>query len=364
MRKLFYYVLIISVLSFMVFAACAKPASEPAPAPTPTPAPASDKPIELRFSAPHPEQAGLVKAWTIPWINDINEASGGKVNIKLFPAGTLAKGPDSYDAVVSGICDLTYANPEEIPGRFPLGDLTCMPMLYKDSAAGSKAMYETIEKYMADTEFKEVKVLATMSLVPSQFHSNQLVDEVADFKGLKIRSGGQMGAWIMESIQATPITISDTSEIYSSLERGLIDGVFFVPEGVLAFGFKDVTTHRTWVNMDTKTHYVAMNKQVWESLPADVKKVFEEHCGAEASYHYSSILQEALTGAGMGLMGYDKEVGNPGFTDLAPGEEAKLKEAIKTGVWDKWVEEMEKKGLPGQEALDYCLQLVEQYSAK
>ena len=46
---------------------------------------------------------------------------------------------------------------------------------------------------------------------------------------------------------------------------------------------------------------------------------------------------------------------------LDPGELAKWKEIAGEPVWNEWVQQMEKKGLPAREILDETLRLAEEY---
>jgi len=103
-----------------------------------------------------------------------------------------------------------------------------------------------------------------------------------------------------------------------------------------------------------------MNLQKWESLPADVKQAFEDNGGAEASAQLCIGNDKATAAVARGLRIYDEQVGNPGFYTLPDDEKTRWTEAV-LPVWERWIESVEAKGLPGRAMLDDVLSLVDQY---
>ena len=86
----------------------------------PAAAGAQDKPIELKFSswvsAVHGHHTGVM----VPWAKMVEEKSGGRLKITIFPGSTLGKAVDHYDMVKDGIADMGFTTPGYTPGRFPL----------------------------------------------------------------------------------------------------------------------------------------------------------------------------------------------------------------------------------------------------
>src|SRR5262245_66268496 len=89
---------------------------------------AQDKPIELKFSswvsAVHGHHTGVM----VPWAKMVEEKSGGRLKITLYPGSTLGKAADHYDMVKDGIADIGFTTPGYTPGRFPLISVTELPL--------------------------------------------------------------------------------------------------------------------------------------------------------------------------------------------------------------------------------------------
>jgi hypothetical protein len=62
-----------------------------------------------------------------------------------------------------------------------------------------------------------------------------------------------------------------------------------------------------------------------------------------------------------GQVGYDiaKEAGVV-IVDMPPSEMAKWKKAV-AGIYKNWIEEMDAKGLPGQQTYDRAIKLLQKY---
>ena len=86
--------------------------------------------------------------------------------------------------------------------------------------------------------------------------------------------------------------------------------------------------------------YVAMNRQVWNSLPPDVQKVFEKEDSWGAAQDITLWTKADEDGAA-----FAKSQGVQ-FVELSPGEMEKFMAKIRP-IQDKVAKEMDAKGYPG-----------------
>jgi len=319
-----------------------------------------EEPLELKFAYHTPVTASLVGEFFQPWTDSIEQATGGRVRITHYPGGTLASLADYYDAVVSGLIDIAMIEPEESQGRFPLTEFTLLPYIFPNGPVGARVTYEILEKYTFDTEWKDVKVLMTPSLPPMDYHGTKQLHTLEDFQGMKIRSGGLVEGWVIEALGATPVEM-ETGDLSTSLERGMIDGCFLTHSALNAFGARDVTQYRTICKPFSRTWELVMNLQTWESLPDDIRTAFEENSGAEASAQLAIGNEYAtIVTSGKIIDAYDKRVGNPGWYTPPADELARWRDAIMS-VTERWLQDVEAKGLPGRAMLEEVNSLVEKY---
>lgn len=362
MKRVLFIGLAIVFIFSLVICGCTKPAPTPtpSPAPSPTPAPTPEKTIELKFSYHTPPQASLVSQVFVPWTEGIEQASNGKVKITHYGSASLVSLQDQYDAVVSGLADIAMVEPDVTPGRFPLSEISLLPFLFTSGEQASRVYYDLLNKYCIDTEWNEVKVLMTPALMPMQYQGTKSVHVLEDLKGVKLRTGGTLEGVITQTLGATPVEM-DTGEVYNSIERGLVDGCWFSSQAVFSFGIKDVTQYRTICDLFSRGWVIVMNLQTWEGLPDDIKKIIEDNSGVERSAELCANNDKVALESRQGLIGFDKGAGHEGYYTLPADEKARWVEAVEP-VYAKWIEDMEARGLPGEEMIEDARTLAKKYA--
>jgi TRAP-type C4-dicarboxylate transport system substrate-binding protein len=100
------------------------------------------------------------------------------------------------------------------------------------------------------------------------------VRTLEDLKGLKIRGTGRSGD-IVKALGATTVPI-EMMDMYESLRRGVMDGNMGPYEQLKSFKTGEVLKYHSvaWRAGSGYTFYVIFNKNKWNTLPADAKKVF------------------------------------------------------------------------------------------
>src|SRR5262247_1572719 len=242
------------------------------------PAGSQDKPIELKFSSwvgiAHGHHTGVM----VPWAKMVEEKSGGRLKITIYPGSTLGKAADHFDMVKDGIADLAFTTPGYTPGRFPLITATELPLLFKSSRGGSLAVMSIFDKYFKN-EFKDVKVLWFWVHPPGHFHlAKKQVKVLEDLNGLKIRAATPMLTTMVKTLGAVPVSIP-APDTYTALERGTVDGTIFPWEAIWSFKLAEVLRHHTVVNLYASPLMTVMNQKKYDALPPDLRKVIDELSG-------------------------------------------------------------------------------------
>jgi TRAP-type C4-dicarboxylate transport system substrate-binding protein len=309
-----------------------------------SPAFAQDKPIELRFSSWVSTGHGHHRTVMEPWAKMIEEKSGGRLKVTIYPGGTLGKPADHYDLIKNGIADMGFAAPGYTPGRFPLVSVTELPLLFKTSKGGSVAVMSLFDKYFKK-EFGDVKLLWIWVHPPGQFHlGKKAVHTLEDMAGLKIRAATPMTAEMVKGLGATPVSIA-APETYNALERGVVDGTIFPWEAIAGFKLAEVLKHHTVASLYVAPLITLMNQRKYDSLPPELRKVIDDLSGSWGAEftgaNWDKNEQEGIDAA--------KKVGATIYT--LPAEERQRWGAKLKPVEEKWVADMEAKKLPGRQIL-------------
>jgi TRAP-type C4-dicarboxylate transport system substrate-binding protein len=320
-----------------------------------TPAWAQDKPIELKFSSwvatVHGHHTGVM----VPWAKMVEEKSGGRLKITIYPGSTLGKAVDHYDLIKDGIADMGFTTPGYTPGRFPLIAVTELPLgLFKSSRGGSLAVMSIFDKYFKD-EFKDVKVLWFWVHPPGHFHlAKKPVKVLEDLGGLKIRAATPMLVNMVKGLGATPVSIP-APDTYTALERGTVDGTIFPWEAISSFKIAEVLKHHVSSGLYVAPLFTFMNKKKYESLPADLRKVIDDLSGNWGAEFNGKVWDqnefvgiEAIKKAGGTIYTLPAEERQRWLTKLKPIEE-------------EWIKSMEAKNLPGRQLLSDLKEAIKKY---
>lgn len=286
------------------------------------------------------------------WAKEIEKRTGGKVQITMFPGGTLTPAPQCYDGVVKGLSDVGMSVFAYTRGKFPLMEAMDLPLGIKSALVATKVINELANKFNPK-ELAEVKVMYLHAHGPGLLHTKKPVSKLEDLKGLKIRCTG-LAAKIVERLGGTPVAMP-MGETYDALSRGVVEGSMAPYEALKTWKWGEVVKYTTenFGSSYSTGFFVVMNKDKWNSLPPDVQKVIDQ------------VNQEWIIKQGNNWDEIDKggkeasqKLGNK-IISLSQDEDWRWQKAVKP-LYDDYVKDKKEKGLPADEALKFCLERVYQ----
>ena len=116
--------------------------------------------VTLRIHQMLPAQATIPAKAIEPWAAKVQEESGGRIKVELYPAMQLGgQPPELYDQAKDGVVDLIWTVLGYTPGRFPKSEVFELPFLITNGEDSSAAFYNYVMENSAD-EFAGVKVIA------------------------------------------------------------------------------------------------------------------------------------------------------------------------------------------------------------
>jgi TRAP-type transport system periplasmic protein len=311
---------------------------------------AQSKPVKLSYShwlpLGHP-----VATCMADWAKEIEKRTQGRVVINIYPGGTLTPADKIYDGVVRGISNIGSSALSYTRGRFPLMEAIDLPLGYKNAVIATNLANAAYKKFQPK-ELADVKVMYFQAHGPGIFHSKKPIRTLEDLKGQKIRTTG-LGAKIVAALGATPVAMT-MGETYDALSKNVVDGSSAPMASLEGFKWGEVVKYTTqnFRSSYTTAFVVAMNKNTWAALPADVQKIIE------------AVNEEWIGKSGVVWDKYD-ELGTKfalglGNKIIPLSKEEDLRWAKKVEpVLDDYLKEVKKKGLPAQEMLTFCRDYLE-----
>jgi TRAP-type C4-dicarboxylate transport system substrate-binding protein len=286
------------------------------------------------------------------WAREVEKRTSNKVRVQTFPGGTLLAAKNIFDGVIAGTADIGNFAMSYQPGRFPLSEAIDLPIGFTSARAASMALLDLIEKYNPK-EFAQVKVLTAFTCPPADFMTKTPVRSLKDIKGMELRASGT-GAEVLKRLGAVPVGMPQ-SEAPEAIQKGVVKGNVSSMEILKDFNFAAYLPYATEANLFVVSFAVVMNKDKWNSLPEDVKKVMEGLKREQAEWtgtYVDNHVKEALQWA--------KEKYNHQLFRLPPEDIEEIKRLTRPMI-DDYIKRVTAQGLPGKQIIDDVYKLKEKY---
>jgi TRAP-type C4-dicarboxylate transport system substrate-binding protein len=295
---------------------------------------------------------------TEPWIKEIEKRTDGKVNIVPYHAEEISRMEQNYESLISGIADIGESgfNPGNFPFTEQMANWSSSSRITKNPSAILWQLYKEFPEIQ--NEFKEVKLLFLHSSLPVRIGTvREAINSLEDIRGLKMGIQGHgLQAHKVESLGASAGMIQ-ASDAYTALDKRVVDGFTADYTLLVARRWGEVMRYLTNINISSSFFYMAMNLDRFNSLPADVRQVFEEMSGDYAVDLY-------------GQSWWDMEIGNKFVfenemkgmtTSFSLADYATADRAFKAEV-EEQIADLESKGYPATKIYMRYLELERQHT--
>jgi len=283
------------------------------------------------------------------WCQEVEKRTGGKVKVDYYPGQTLTKAKQVYDGTVEGLSDIGMSVLAYTRGRFPVMSAVDLPLGYASGKAATKIVNMVNEKFKPK-EFKDVQVMYLHAHGPGLVHTKgKAVRKMEDMQGLKFRGHGT-SALVVKALGGTPVP-KPMPETYEMLQKGVVNGAVYPLEANKGWKLGEVTNYATaaFSAAYTTSFFVVMNKDKWNTLPADIQKTISQINIEWADKHGQAWDSSDMAGIkfflnqGGQILGVDKK------------EQARWKKAV-APIIDEYVVKAKKKGIKNaQEIVDFII---------
>jgi TRAP-type C4-dicarboxylate transport system substrate-binding protein len=307
---------------------------------------AQENVIKLKYAhfMPSPtKQAQLADQWC----KEVEKRTNGRVKITFYPSQTLMPAPQTWDSLQKGIGDIGFSIFSYTRGRFPLTEVTDLPLGIRSGYAATK-MINAFHKKFKPKEMDDLQIMYLHGHGPGLFLSKKPVTKLEELKGMKVRSTG-LSAKVTQALGAAPVGIP-IAETYDALMKGVVEATLVPVEALQQWKLAEVTKYTTenWGTAYTTAFFVAMNKSKWESLPKDIQATIEKINEEWIEKTGRAWDEVDIAGRKFGEKAGVKTI------SLTREENARWAVLMKP-ILDEYVKNTKAKGLPGDEALKFCV---------
>jgi TRAP-type C4-dicarboxylate transport system substrate-binding protein/actin-related protein len=284
------------------------------------------------------------------WANDIKTATKGEWQIEIHYNEQLASKDKALDGIKNGSFEGASIGSQVNGDKTPLMTVLQNPFLSPSDIPRQAQWLMAVAEYPAIAEELNkwnAQILFPICSPPYNFMGNIPIRTVNDFTGYKINCynrGSQALAEFGAYSYNIPIQL-----LHSALQDSTLDSVC-LPWSVsfVENGFESISKYATvGIDLIIDDMYLVISKDAWNELPDEWKKLCEDAATkAIATYDLAYSEKDA------GFISLCRAKGIE-IINFPQSEKDKLV-AKAASVWSQWVQEMNAKGLPGQDVFDYA----------
>jgi len=227
--------------------------------------------IEWKFLSSWGSEYSDVKIALIPFIEKVNQRAEGRLKISwVGPEAVSAF--EQLKAVSAGLFDGLFSSPAYHMGEVGIGNVNdCFRATAEERR--EIGIVEVMDKAYQERGYN-VKVLAlTVDGVGYNIIFRKPIEKL-DFSGLKIRSSNFYDPFI-QAFGGSTVLVAP-GEIYTALERGVVDAAAWPAAGMKDYGWYEVAKYMLRPDVGEICHPIYVNIDSWNKLPEDLQQIVTE----------------------------------------------------------------------------------------
>ncbi len=247
--------------------------------------------LTMQTSSP---EASMVTVVLKEWAKTIEEKSNGRIGITVVSNSAITRLEGAYKGVEIGAVDISTFSPHFVMNDMPYAN-AALPCASRDAIHGTKTLWKLFnEQEEMRKDLEKVEILAMWATDRDCFlstHAPLLKPE--DFKGkrLMIMAAGP-NADTLGAMGATPVQVS-VGEVYIGLQRGMGEGLLAAVPMIRSLKLNEVIKYVVIFPVQGSTSYLAINKDLFNDMPADLQAVLKDNSGIDFSMKIATMAYEA-----------------------------------------------------------------------
>ncbi len=222
------------------------------------------------------------------FIDEVNKKLAGRVEIKYLGASDVVKTFSQFEMLGKGMFEIGH-----LPGNYAKNVLPMAETLHlsriKPWQERENGVYDIMKAGFANK--MNIHYLCKVGSGEGylyQLYSNFPVKGLGDFKGKTFRVA-PVYVPLLKKLGAGSVSMPP-GEIYTAMERGVVDGFGWPTLGILDFGWTEVTKYRIDPGFYPVGLGIFLNLDKWNKLPADIRSEIEGIAVAmeKTAYEYYS----------------------------------------------------------------------------
>ena len=290
----------------------------------------------------------------------VEEASGGDIEVTIYPYGQLGTSADLTELAQSGVVQLSFASPGHLGTLIPEVQVFSLHYLLSQNndvnkafLGGSPTIYEGLAEDFAGHGLRLITMFPEGEMV---WTTNREIRTPEDFDNFKMRTMvSPMLLAAYEALGASP-TPMPYGEVYGGLQLGMIDGQVNPIFAIQEMKFYEVVDYMIFAGQQQFTTTVVAGLDWFDGLSEEHQALITDSQAELLDYIYAT--QEAMNDERMAMIVEDR----PELTviHLTPEERQVFREASE-GAREEFIDMV---GPSGEEILNAVVGEIEALEAE
>lgn len=224
----------------------------------------------------------------------IEKMSDGKIKVETYPSGSLLKESNMAQGISNNTVNMGIMAMHWWSNQEPALEWDTIPFLVTDAGALLKALHGPLGADINKVLNKhnvEIIGWGFYGYAKSYVNTKHPIKLPADLKGLKMRSEGKLSAQFLKSQGAIPVAV-DSSEVYTALQRGSLDGAVSGLSSIVSRKWYEVGKYITAIHYVPLVYPVQANLHWWQSLTPQQRGVISKAIATTEQANVDEIEQE------------------------------------------------------------------------
>lgn len=228
--------------------------------------------ISHQFPPTHPTPILLEQ-----FAKDVDEATDGKVEVKLYGGAQLFKPNQQHAAVAGGEIEAAIILSIQWGSSLPEMAVTQLPFLMGSIDAQEAFTTSATAQALTDAALKKgVQNIGWILDAPDQIFTsaNHPLDTPEQFKDFKMRGYNKLFDSGLINMGANPVSMPG-SEVYQALQTGVVDGAVTAPKAAYTRKYPEVQKYGVIIPIFPVFDNLMVNPAWWNELPEDIRDAIQ-----------------------------------------------------------------------------------------
>jgi tripartite ATP-independent transporter DctP family solute receptor len=219
------------------------------------------------------------------FVNDVNQASGGRIVATANFGSELGTQREQVEMAQTGSLEMVVASPPSAMAAYvPQLQVLNIPYIIRDEEHFVRVLdgvEDEISRLMAPHNF--IAVGGQNMGFRHMLVRRRPIQSPADLRGLQMRGPNPVYIEMFELLGASGVT-TDWTDVYTSLQTGVIDGMEASPDMIDSMRFQEQAQYLSKTFHIAASVYYFFNRPWFESLPSDLQDIVMASARRAAEY--------------------------------------------------------------------------------